>query len=166
MGEVWLQVVARNEGELATLQEAVNLKNARVALANVDFRLQERPQDSKALTEKGLLLLVQGEPGKAELTLRLAIAANENEADAHYYLGLIYRMTGRLAESAEEFGTVIRLKPEHYKAHANLGFVHLERGRLTQAESELHIALRLNPYDSVTQQGLEMVRKAKPRGSP
>jgi cytochrome c-type biogenesis protein CcmH/NrfG len=49
-----------------------------------------------------------------------ALTINPGFYQAHYDLGLAYRMQGRFGEAAKEFQTVLRLKPDHRAARENL----------------------------------------------
>src|SRR5205823_119459 len=68
-------------------------------------------------------------------------------AEAHYNLGVILSMQGRLAESEAAYRAALRLRPDYADAHNNLGMLLLSQGRFAEGwpEYEWRLRVRGNP---------------------
>jgi len=96
--------------------------------------------------------------------LRRAIELRPTDDEPHYFLGLLFRMAGRLAEAKPEFQAAILANPDHSKAHGNLGLILLQEGDLAEAELHMQSALRINPDDTIAREGLETIAKTRAGG--
>lgn len=84
--------------------------------------------------------------------------------EPHYFLGLLFRITGRLAEAKSEFRATIQANPDHSKANENLGLILLQEGNLAEAKLHLQSALRINPDDTLVREGLDTIAKTRAGG--
>ena len=57
---------------------------------------------------------------EAEKQLRIVIERDPEQADAHYYLGRLYRSSGLTARARASFRKTLELKPRHREAAAEL----------------------------------------------
>ncbi len=86
----------------------------------------------------------------------LAMTPNRVEAQynsqeqAHFNLGLIYRLQGKWPEAAAQFRACLREDPNLPNAHHALGGVLLAMGRTAEGIREEREALRLNPDDAAS----------------
>src|SRR5205809_596318 len=74
-----------------------------------------------------------------------------------------YRQQNKPVEARSEFENALLLNPNNYKAHGNPGVVLAEQGDAESAEAHFRTALRINPDDSLAQECLDELLKAKPR---
>jgi len=160
MGELWLQVLAAGETELATLAQDYSLKQVEKAIAVNQQRLRSDPDDPKAHLQIGRALLSLGKSGEAHPYFQTAVARQPDNDEPHYFFGLTLRMQQQLGAARQEFETALRLNPNSFKAHGNLGMICLDLGDLAQAEVHFLAALRLNPEDQIARNGLAAVAKA------
>jgi Tfp pilus assembly protein PilF len=109
----------------------------------------------------GKAQLFLGEYAAAEATLRRAAVLDPLLDEPHYFLGILFRLQGKLGEAATEFASAVRLNPANAKANGNLGLVLLEQGAIDIAETYLHAALRLNPQDAIAREALEEIAKKR-----
>ena len=70
------------------------------------------------------------------------------EKSAHYYLGVIYRVTGNLELAVEEHIKALALDPDYGESHNDLGYVYLELGDFEKAVEHFHKYAALNPKDA------------------
>ena len=84
----------------------------------------------------------------------------------HNQRGIVLGMTGRLAESVDEFRTAIRLDPHAIYAHHNLGRALLQAGDRAGAVAEFEEDLRLAPADATAKAFLEEIRRGGPGAPP
>ena len=90
-----------------------------------------------------------------------ALQIKPDSDDPHYYLGLLSRQQNKLVEARSQFENALLLNPKNYKAHGNLGVILAEQGDAESAEAHFRSALRINPDDSLAQECLDELLKAK-----
>jgi tetratricopeptide (TPR) repeat protein len=161
MGELWLQVLARNSNDLAALSRDYGARVFRDAIAYNQFLLGRNPDDARAHLELGKVHTAQGRLTEALKYLRAAARLEPDSDDTHFYLGLCYQQQSRPSYARTEYERAVRLNPENVKARNNLGLLFLGQGQLDQAEEHFKAILRLWPDDDVAQSNLALVEKAK-----
>ncbi len=154
MAELWLQVLPRNTNDAALIEMDYQPRVFRSTISYNTYLLGQDPGNAKAHSEIGKAHLFLSQPEESARFLRRAIELKPNEDEPHYYLGLLWRMTGRMSDATSEFEAALRANPNHAKAHGNLGLVHLQEGRLVEAETHLRSALQLNPDDTIAREAL------------
>jgi protein O-mannosyl-transferase len=73
------------------------------------------------------------------------LAADANNARAHFGLGLALLSRGNTAEAMDQYGEALRLKPDFVEVHYNLGNALLKQGRFAEAETQYLEALKIQP---------------------
>src|SRR5438132_1730820 len=68
-----------------------------------------------------------------------------SDAEAHYNLGNVLRVQGRVDEAIAEYREALRFDSNHAEAHHNLGAAFQDRGKLDEAAAEYHEAARVRP---------------------
>jgi len=97
--------------------------------------------------QRALLLLGQSRHELAERELRLALAAEPDNAMAHAVLGLCLSEAERHDEAIREAGEAIRLAPDQPFSHYALARILQARDRLDPAAVAIDEAIRLDPED-------------------
>lgn len=109
----------------------------------------------------GLFLLALPGPAIAEdkaLTkLKDKIAADPNNANAHFNLGLYYYQNGRYDDAIQALNDVITINAKDEEALVLLGSVHLRMGQLGEAEKYLTKTIGLNPDNTAARNNLSLV---------
>ena len=98
-----------------------------------------------ALVRLGHRLLRQERPAQAEAMLRGALAANEDNAEAHETLAALLGQSGRLIEAETHHRAALHGVSDRHRALNNLGVVLQAQGRPEEAETCLREALTLRP---------------------
>ena len=155
MAELWFQVVVRTTQDLAVLNEDHSFKNLRTSAEYGRYLVKRNAGDPAAHVTLGKALLALGQRIDALGHFRAAADIQPDNDEAHYFLGLVFRLQRKLSEAASEFEKVVRINPDHYKAHGNLGLIRMEQGKLVEAEAHFRSALRINPDDEVARGSLE-----------
>ncbi|HTL18403.1 MAG TPA: tetratricopeptide repeat protein [Patescibacteria group bacterium] len=161
MGELWLQILARNTNDLALISRDYNERLFRDGIAYNEYLLRINPRDAAAETELGRLNLFLRQYADARKHFLAALQIKPDADEPHYYLGLLSRQQNKLVEARSEFENALRLNPNNYKAQGNLGVVLAEQGDLESAEAHFRTALRINPDDALAQECLDELLKAK-----
>jgi len=105
------------------------------------------PEDVKAAWKEGVRLFDGKQYAEAADTLALAIEGRQNDAYAHYLLGLAQQKSGRLELAAQSLETSAGLNGTR-KTWINLARVQLERNDPTKALAASEQALTLDPSDA------------------
>ena len=163
MAEFWLQVLTRSTNDTALIEKEYQPRLFRSTISYNSYLLRQDLNNAKAHTEIGKAHLFLSQHEEAARFLRRSIELKPGEDEPHYYLGLLWRVTGRFVEAQAEFEAAVRANPNNHKAHGNLGLVHLQEGRIPEAEIHLRAALRINPGDAVAQQALDELGRQRGR---
>ncbi len=115
------------------------------AMAEWKRALALGPDDAKAHTNFGALLLRQGRLDDAAAHFRTALELKPDFADARNNLGLTFLHRGKLDEAIAQWRRTLKLNPESTEAHVNLGAAFLMQGRHREAVAEGRAALALEP---------------------
>ncbi len=116
------------------------LREAHAALTAV-----EPGRRGEAYGELGRLLMAGDYVDEAERCFRNAQVLSPDDFRWPYYLGHLFRSTGRLTEAAGHFERALELRPDDLAALTWLGQVHIDAGRPDAAEPHLARARALHP---------------------
>jgi tetratricopeptide (TPR) repeat protein len=148
MGDLWLQLVPRANGDLAMLKNDIAQKMRRDDLAAATKLLQDDPSNPLRHDAVALLQLQGGQVDDAIVHYRKSLQLDPAAAPVHYNLAEALLARGRLDDALAEFLEAIRLNPDHAEAHNNAGAVLLSVGRRDEAFDHLRRAIELNPEDA------------------
>jgi tetratricopeptide (TPR) repeat protein len=157
MGDLWLQLVARSNGETAALSADVERKRATEDLAAYTKLLREDPENPLRHDAVGLLHLQGGRSTEAAAEFRASLALNPESAPTHYNLGLALSMSRQYEQAAAEFREATRLAPAYAEAHNNLGAMLHAFGQLDDAAREYRLAATLRPDNAEAENNLGRV---------
>lgn len=166
MGEVWLQLLPRDNADFDRIAQAYHARELEKLLAEYEAKVKEDPQNAPSQLMLGKTLLMSERYQDALGHLATATTLDPNLADAHYFLGLVHRVLNHLEPARQEFERAVALDPNHFKAHGNLGYVYLELGKLARAELHFRKSLALNPGNDVSLKGLAEIQRLKNGGPP
>jgi tetratricopeptide (TPR) repeat protein len=85
------------------------------------------------------------EDDKALATFREAVAKDENDHQAHFFLGVILTDLKKFPEAVEHFKKAIALNPESDRYHFNLGAAYEKMGEYERCIEAMEKAIKLNP---------------------
>jgi len=107
--------------------------------------LELNPENVKAHTDLGYILLAKGIYKEGMPHLSEAIKLDPNNADAYYNLGLAMLYQKKPDEAISYFSKAIQLKPDYADAHLNLGVALADQERFDEAIKHYSLALQVNP---------------------
>jgi len=120
---------------------------AEQALARV---LEERPDDSDALINLGLIARDQNQAGRARQYFERAAATETGRVLGNYHLGWLSFMQGNLDKASEYLRQALAADARHVQSLRVLGFCHLQRGEYDQAETAFSRAVEIDASDAAT----------------
>ena len=154
MGDLWIQVLTRDDAELARLNRDFRPKVAAEDVRGYEVEIEKHPADTGLHDDAALLYLELGRTGEAIAHFKTSLALQSQSAAAHYNLGTALTLARRLGEAADEYREALRIDPSYASAHNNLGNVHLAEGKFDAAIHEFSEAARLQPESAVALKNL------------
>lgn len=112
------------------------------AVATLEARLRESPDDLDALFQRAALAVESGDPQGAETYLRRALAVEPRQADVWNDLGVMVEQQGRLDDARECYEKALEFEPRMLQAMINLGVVARRQGDWEAAARHFEDALR------------------------
>lgn len=148
MGDVWLQVLARNADDRKTLTEEIGLKMLLEDTAGDETVVASRPADAWARQDLAACYEALGRREDALRQLRAAVALAPDSADGFYQLGTtLLKMRDGVAAAAS-LRRAIELKPQWSEAWNNLGVALLLQSDLSGAIRHFKAAAQLDPTNA------------------
>ena len=112
---------------------------------------------------EGLAYFQSGDYAAAERSLMRALDYRHDFAEAHFYLGLIYRRQHRSEDAMDELMLATTFKPNFEKGWFYLGVLALDLGRSADAGRNFNTALRIRPDYAEAYNGLGNMYQAQLR---
>jgi len=134
-------------GTALVLLEVTMRRNAdyESALSLWTRTVAQRPDNARAHSNLGGILLLLNLPAEAIGPCEMAVRLNPDLADAQNNLGSALARTGAPLRALPHYERALRLKPTSATAQSNMGGTLLQLGRLQEAVPYCEAALRLDP---------------------
>ena len=163
MGDLWIQVLTRDEPDLVTLTREFRTKVAAEDAIGYEMEIERLPSDAGLHDDVALLYLELGQPDRAVEHFQRTLALRGDVAPAHYNLGTAFAVARKYDEAIYEFQRAIRLEPGYVGAHNNLGNVYFAQKKYDDAIREFTEAVRLQPDSVSAQRNLAAAKAAAQR---
>jgi Flp pilus assembly protein TadD/cytochrome c5 len=158
MGDLWIQVLTRDEPDLVTLTRDFRRKVAAEDIIGYETEIERLPGDAGLHDDAALLYLELGRPDRAVEHFQKTLALRGDIAQAHYNLGTAMTLARQFDEAVYEYQRAIRIDPGYANAHNNLGNVFLAQKRYDEAIREFTEVVRLQPNSPAAMKNLEAAR--------
>jgi Flp pilus assembly protein TadD len=145
MGDLWMQVLTRDEPDLDTLSRSFRVKVAAEDAIGYEAEIRAHPADAPLHDDAALLYLELGRVDAAIDHFRTSLALRPGSAQAHYNLGTALTVARRLDEAERQYRAAIELDAGYANAHNNLGNVYLAQQKYDDAIREFEEVTRLQP---------------------
>jgi Flp pilus assembly protein TadD len=166
MGDLWLQVLPRNAGDLDLLSRDFRPKVAAEDVKGYEAEIEKHPNDAALHDDVALLYLELGKGDRAIAHFTTSRDLKPQSAGAHYNLGTALTVARRLDEAAGEYREALRIDPAYANAHNNLGNVLLAQRQFDQAIREFEEVVRLQPESAPARKNLAAAYTAAGRQPP
>ena len=144
MGDLWLQLLPRSEGDRETLTRAFMPKVLNEDIVGYESMLASDPDNAVLHRDVAVLYMTAGRTAAAIRHYRRSIELDAASATAHYNLATLLAAGGALDEALRHFRRAVALRPAHAAAHNNLGAVLKALGRLAEATPYFERAVALD----------------------
>jgi len=145
MGDLWLQLVPKNDSDAALLNADINRKTSAQDLAGFTKLMNAEPANPLRRDTVAMLHLQAGHLDEAIAHFRESLALNRDSAPTHYNLALALSAQRKIDEAIVELIEALRLDPEYAEAHNNLAGMLLLRGRPGEAVEHYRRVIALRP---------------------
>ena len=145
MGDLWLQVLTRDDRDLTTLVRGFQPKMLAEDVIGYETMIRADPADGDLHDDVALLYLQLGRAEEAVAHFQASVKLKPLSAAAHFNLGTAQTRAGRLEEATAEYRQALRIKPDYAAAHNNLGSVLSSQGTLDEAIQQYREALADDP---------------------
>ena len=145
MGDLWVQVLTKNEGDLDRLSRDFRSKVAAEDVKGYEGEIAKHPSDTGLHDDVALLYLELGKSDRAIAHFSASLALKPRSAAAHYNLGTALTVARRLDEAGAEYRAALAIDSSYANAHNNLGNVLLSQKKYDEAVAEFAEVVRLQP---------------------
>jgi Flp pilus assembly protein TadD len=166
MGDLWLQVLPRDNRDLDLLSRDFRPKVAAEDVKGYEAEIEKHPGDAALHDDVALLYLELGKDDGAIAHFTTSKELKPLSAAAHYNLGTALTVARRLDDAAAEYREALRLDPNYANAHNNLGNVLLAQRQFDQAIREFQEVVRLQPDSAAARRNLAAAYSAAGRQPP
>jgi tetratricopeptide (TPR) repeat protein len=144
MGDLWIQVLTKNDRDLALLSEEFGRKVTAEDVIGYERWIQSEPTSAALHDDVATLYLRLNRPDAA--VRHFAISAGlKPSAQASFNLGTALTLAGETRAAVEQYEHALVLRPDYAQAHTNLGSVLLQQGQTALALEHLDAALGIDP---------------------
>ena len=148
MGDLWIQVLTRDDRDLQRLNDAYHPKLLAEDIVGYETMIRADPSRVQLHDDVAVLYPELGRAPEAAAHFEASAALKPQSAAAHFNLGTALTMAGRLDEAIVHYQRALQIRPDYGLAHNNLGNVLLRLGRADEALQHFHDALRLDPSNA------------------
>jgi tetratricopeptide (TPR) repeat protein len=147
MGDVWIQVVPRNAGDLQILNADRGPRELAEDIVGSEMILAADPDQVMEHDEVALHYLDLGKVAEAVGHFRESARLQPDSAAAQYNLGTTLMRLGDYTEAIDRLQNALRLDPKYVQAHNSLGAALRLQGLLAEARRHFEQALLIRPDD-------------------
>lgn len=160
MGEVWIQMLTRDQGDRTTLQSDYRRKQLDLGIAGFRHSLDTKPRDARTLQQLGQALYAQGKYGEAIRHYRQALELQPSSAETHAYLANALLQQDHAEEAIRHYSRALEIKPGFVEAHLHAANLLMARGSYARAEGHYTRVVELNRGHAFARfmQGMALIR--------
>ena len=145
MGDLWIQVLTRDERDRVVLNREFREKAAAEEAIGYEVMIEKESEHTALRDDVAMLYLELGRPDEAVVHFEAAARLKPDSVASYFNLGAALMLAGRLEEAGRRYQEALRIDADHVGAHNNLGNLLEGRGELDAALEHYREALRLQP---------------------
>ena len=148
MGDLWIQVLTRDEADLRTLNAAFRAVAIAEDIVGYESMIRQDPRRVQLHDDVAQLYLEEGRATEAAAHFEASMTLKPESSAAHFNFGTALAVAGKLDEAIDQYRQALRINPGYAPAHNNLGNALLGRGHPAEALQEFREALRLDALNA------------------
>jgi tetratricopeptide (TPR) repeat protein/mono/diheme cytochrome c family protein len=161
MGDLWIQMLTRNERDLQTLNDQIGPKERAEEIVGYEGMIRADPSSVSLHNDVALLYKDAGRIDKAIEHFEAVVTLQPGSAAAYYNVATAMLSVGRPQDAIERYQQALHLKPDYVLAHENLGHALVEMRRPEEAIGHFEEAARFDPGDADAPYNIGMLRAAQ-----
>jgi tetratricopeptide (TPR) repeat protein len=161
MGDLWVQMLTRDDGDRQVLSAAIESKEMMEDIVGFEIMTRRDPSNAQLHDDAGLLYQALGRTPQAVIHFEASLKLKPDSAAAHFNLGTVLTLMGRLDEALARYRQALAIKPDYPQAENNLGNVLLLQGNTEEALQHMRAALRLDPANAEAHYNVGSVARSK-----
>jgi tetratricopeptide (TPR) repeat protein len=148
MGDLWIQVLTRDDRDLQILNAAFQPKLLAEDIVGYETMIRADPSRVQLHDDVAVLYLELGRAREAAAHFGASAALKPGSAAAHFNLATALTLAGDLDEAVVRYQRALQIRPDYGLAHNNLGNVLLRLGNADEALRHFRDAFRLDPANA------------------
>jgi tetratricopeptide (TPR) repeat protein len=161
MGDLWVQMLTRDERDRQVLSTAVQSKEMMEDAVGFEIMIRRDPSNAQLHDDAGLLYQALGRTPQAAIHFEASLKLKPDSAAAHFNLGTVLTLMGRLDEALARYRQALAIRPDYPQAENNLGNVLLLQGNTEEALRHMRTALRLDPANAEAHYNVGSIARAQ-----
>ena len=141
MGDLWLQVMTRDNADLLTLNRDFRPKAVAEDLVGYEGLIARDPGNAALHDDAAVLYQELGRQREAAAHFAVSAKLKPESAEAHFNLGTALMLSGDPDQAIAAFGRALALEPRHADAHNNLANALASRVRVAEAIEHYRAAI-------------------------
>jgi tetratricopeptide (TPR) repeat protein len=145
MGDLWIQVLTRDDGDRMILTRDFQRKMLAENVIGYETLIRQTPRNVALHNDVAQMYLMLGRPDEAVAHFDTCVNLEPESAAAHFNLGTARSVAGQLDEAIADYRHALQINPRYPLAHNNLGNALVAQGKLDEAIGHYEEALRADP---------------------
>ncbi len=145
MGDLWIQMLTRDERDRQTLKAMVENKMIAADVVGYEQLIARQPARAPLRDDIAVLYLALNRPIDAVPHFEASVRLKPESPAAHFNLATTLTAVGRFDEAVSQYVQALQLRPDYAIAHNNLGITLLQLARQDEALQHFREAIRLDP---------------------
>jgi tetratricopeptide (TPR) repeat protein len=148
MGDLWIQVLTRDERDLAALNAQFRPKVIAEDIIGYERRILDEPGTAALHDDVALLYLALERAAEAAAHFEASLRMTPDSAASHFNLATALTFAGRIDEAIGHYERALAINPDYALAHNNLGAILFRRGQTAAALEHLTASVRFDPANA------------------
>jgi tetratricopeptide (TPR) repeat protein len=161
MGDLWVQLLARTDGDREILQRSVQRKHIAEEIVGYQTMIRDQPSSVPLHNDVAVLYSESGAFSEAARHLEIVQRLQPDSPAAHYNLATTLSRLGKIDDAVAHYRMALALKGDYAAAHNNLGQSLLAQNKPDEAAHHFREAARLDPVNAEAQYNLGVIAQAR-----
>ncbi len=148
MGDLWIQVLTRNDRDLQQLNAQFGPKVMTEDTIGYERWIASEPESAALHDTVASLYLQLNRPKDAVRHFQASVDLVPESAAAHFNLGTALTVAGEYDRATAEYERALVLRKDYPQAHNNLASILMQAGKFADAMTHLAEAIRLDPSNA------------------
>jgi len=154
MGDLWIQLLTKDERDLQTLNQRFRPKTIAEDVIGYRRILESEPESVALHDDLAGLYLELGRAHDAVSQFEASAKLRPELAATHFNLALALTLAGKLDDAIGQYRRALDIRSDYALAHNNLGGILLQKGDVNEALVHLREAVRIDPTNAEAQNNL------------